>query len=676
MMRHPFPLLLRRGTLRPHESLPSFILRLGQINFYEPITMMNGLCLQDTPQDRLDWPMQAKTYEHLIQLSWMDIYALHGASGHAFAKILTPLDREILFLQLPLGGSLPILPRALACEHLRSAAAVQFCPLCLKEAPYHRITWMPVAVAACHFHKCLLLDRCPKCQGQVSVRALVENHRCRRCGADLAQAPAPRLAHDELGLTSQRFIRWWLGLASQPHDRARYGPVLQLNPRVLFFLFKGLVDSITSLGTNWDYMHSPSTHPHLPSFQQVRGKPTPSQSYRLYATAFKALIDWPQNFLDFLRAYTGGVDRKAPTGVWEDLGKLYSKWLDDRWKCSDLRFVQRVFAHHLVRTYVPAPEKPIPSEDPPTLHASVSAFISSTRAARLLEVSRYSVKRLISAGFLVKYTHLYGEPRHYGFVRQDEVLTLRLAWERGVPLTQAAHWLGLTRGVVVDLVRVGLLTATPSSIKLESEMWLFDKLDLDRCYCALITRAQGLGRKYSILAEAARVLAVLELKVADILALIANGSLACWKLKEAPALAALSFDVPDIENLLMQRGSGEEILSAEQAAQRLGTSSITLVNWIESNLLAARVYYAFEVYLDAAEVERFRANYMFLEEAASLLGIPPIDLELWHQEWGLEAVRGRDANGRRLLLYLREDVKKLSAELDTVLELESSHHSH
>jgi len=228
----------------------------------------------------------------------------------------------------------------------------------------------------------------------------------------------------------------------------------------------------------------------------------------------------------------------------------------------------------------------------------------------------------------------------------------------------------------VDLVRVGLLTATPSSIKLESEMWLFDKLDLDRCYCALITRAQGLGRKYSILAEAARVLAVLELKVADILALIANGSLAYWKLKEAPALAALSFDVPDIENLLMQRGSGEEILSAEQAAQRLGTSSITLVNWIESNLLAARVYYAFEVYLDAAEVERFRANYMFLEEAASLLGIPPIDLELWHQEWGLEAVRGRDANGRRLLLYLREDVKKLSAELDTVLELESSHHSH
>lgn len=665
-MRHPFPLLLRRGKLRSRESLPSFVLRLGQVNFYEPVTLMHGLCLQSTPRDRLDWPAQGETYERLFQLSWTDIYALHGATGHTFAAILTPLDRELLFLQLPDGGALPMLPRELASKQLRSAAATQFCPLCLKEASYHRITWMPVAVAACHRHKRLLLDRCPHCQGQVPVRALVEDHRCRRCGADLAQAPAPRIADDVLGLTSQRFIRWWLALAPKPHDRARYGPLLQLNPRLLFFLLEGLVDSIRLLGSEWSYMHSPSARPPLQPFLRGGRKPTPSQSYRLHATAFKALVDWPQGFFDFLQAYTVRADVKAPGGVWEDLGRLYSKWLNGRWKHSDLRFVQHAFAHHLVRTYVPAPEKLYTSGT----HAPTVAFISPTRAARLLEVSRSSIQRLIGADLLIKYTYLYGEPRRYGFVRRDEVLTLRLAWEGGVPLAQAAQWLGLTRKIVLDLTRVGLLIADPSSTTLAREAWLFDKQDLDRCYCALITRAQGPGRKYSSLAETARALAGRGLKVADILKLIAQGSLPCWKLRKAPALATLSFDIPDVERLLLQPGLDQEIISGEQAAQRLGISSSALVNWVKAKCLTARASYASEVYLDAQEVERFRANHMFSEDAASLLGLHPLDLELWHHEWGLEALKGMGPNGRLRFLFRREDVEKLSVELDGSDELE------
>jgi transcriptional regulator with XRE-family HTH domain len=126
----------------------------------------------------------------------------------------------------------------------------------------------------------------------------------------------------------------------------------------------------------------------------------------------------------------------------------------------------------------------------------------------------------------------------------------------------------------------------------------------------------------------------------------------------------------------MQPGSGLEILSAEQGAQRLGVSAGTLIRWARSNLLAARLYYAFDVYLDAEEVERFRADYMFSEDAAPLLGLQPLDLELWYQDWGLEVTRGMGTNGRPVFLFRREDVERLSVELDAEGEREEIHHSH
>lgn len=70
---------------------------------------------------------------------------------------------------------MPVLAPEIAREQLRPELAAQFCPLCLKEAHYHRVLWLPVAVSACITHKRFLVDCCPACQAKLSIQAIVED---------------------------------------------------------------------------------------------------------------------------------------------------------------------------------------------------------------------------------------------------------------------------------------------------------------------------------------------------------------------------------------------------------------------------------------------------------------------------------------------------------------------
>jgi DNA-binding transcriptional MerR regulator len=662
-MGRRFPLLLRSGRLLSRESLPSFAVRLAQLNFYDPVTIMHRLCLEGVKKDRLDWPSRGETYDRLFELSWVDVYALHDATGHCFARALTPPGVEIASLQIPNGGKLSVLPQEIARKHLRPSSAAQFCPVCLKKALYHRVTWMPVAAAVCITHKRLLVDRCPGCQAKVPVRAIVEDGRCRRCGTDLTKARSPRIANDSLGLDSQRFIRWWLGISRRPVNPARYGPLTQLNPRLLLFLVEGLVDSIRLLGSDWSYMHQPATGAPREPFERISGKPTPDQSYRLYATAFKALVDWPQGFHEFLQAYTSRDGKSSRSGVLEDMGRLYSKWIDDRWKVPAFSFVQGACTRHLVDTYVASSSTP---RQPSCLGISGSpqapTFVGPVRAARLLEVSVRTIKRLVDAGFLVKYAIEHGEPHRYGFVRRDEVLILRLAWRKGISLEEAAKWLGLTRSVVVDLVRVGLLTAECDPNVDGSSQWMFSKQDLDRCYCEVTARARSPGRGYSSLPEAARALSACGLRVADILKLVVDGQLECWSHTQSPALAKLTFTISDVATLLKRPWQGVRLLDGEEAAHRLGVESWTLSRWVGKGLLSPTVRYAYEAYFDPEEIDRFLADHIPSKEAAEMLGLGVKEMEMWHWHWGLRAAKGTGMDKRDVYFFPREDVERLRSE--------------
>jgi hypothetical protein len=652
-VRRRFPRLLRRCKLLPRESLPSLLVRLAQLNYYEPVTILRRLVLAGAERDRLDWPAQAQIYERLFELVWLDPHRLHEATGHYFAETLTPPGRQVDGLSCSLGGHMPALAPEIAREQLRPELAAQFCPLCLKEAQYHRLSWLPVAISACITHKRLLVDCCPACQAKLSIRAIVEDCRCRRCGAELQTATSARLNNDDFGLLAQRFIHGWLKVGRFP-SKSSHTEWLRHYPRPLFCLVDGLVDGMKAIGSDWwGYLHQPVTRSPLTSFGPIRGRLTPEQSYRLYATAFKILLDWPQGFHEFLQAYTRR-DGQLKRGIAEDLGRLGARWFNDRWQHPDFSFVHDALAQYLVDVYVTTP-----STAPPNDQATLT-FVSPIRAARLLEVSVSTIKRLVKAGFLVGYKVEYGQPRQYGSVRRDELLTLRLAWRNPLSLEDATKWLGLTKSIVVDLIRVGLLTAESYPEQVDDRPWLFSKQSLDECYRA-VTRGVIRGGGYSRLAEAARTLSVVGLKVADILKLVAQGKLHCWAPSEAPALAKLSFDRSEIEAVLENPDYGKGLLSSEHAAYRLGVEWPTFFRWARTGLFSSVVTYAYDAYFDPDDIDAFLADHITSQEAAKMLEADVAELEGWYFEWGLEAVKGVDLNGQTLCLFRRKDVKRVKA---------------
>jgi len=237
---------------------------------------------------------------------------------------------------------------------------------------------------------------------------------------------------------------------------------------------------------------------------------------------------------------------------------------------------------------------------------------------------------------------------------------LRLIWRNPIPLEDAAKWLGLTKSIVVDLVRVGVLTAEGNPDHTGDSPWLFRKQNLDKCYSE-ITRGVRSDAGPTSLTEAARTLSVVGLKVADILKFVAQGKVRGWAPTKAPALAKLSFDYSQIDALLEKPGRSKGLLHSEFAARRLGVEHDAFFRWVIAGLFSPVVEYAYEAYFDPDDIDRFLADHITSQEAAEMLKADVVELEGWYFEWGLEAVKELGIDGRTLCLFRREEVERVMA---------------
>ncbi len=146
--------LLKRKPLLPDESLVSLLTRLTQLNFYPSPNLIIELILDEINEpklhnDRLDFPVRPETYIKLSSLTLLDSIALYNATAHHFAQVLTSPPDSVKSLELPGGSIVPYLPPLDMLNHIRPMCAGQYCPVCLKEKAYHRLTWIPTAVSAC-----------------------------------------------------------------------------------------------------------------------------------------------------------------------------------------------------------------------------------------------------------------------------------------------------------------------------------------------------------------------------------------------------------------------------------------------------------------------------------------------------------------------------------------------
>jgi hypothetical protein len=239
--------------------------------------------------------MKAATYERLAIFTGIPASDLHAATIHHYAIPLT-LPHDTVRLRWMSEGNLLRLMNGYSRD-FRVSARSQFCPACLKEAACHRLIWTPIAIAACLRHQCLLVNRCPQCEKAVSIETIIKAH-CQTCGTHLSETSSPALGQDAFGLFSQQML--WAWLEQLPPPRGAWAKSMPEAPCSVLY---GLVRRL-----NYTLLHCLDHQALVPSLRekavQRSVEEIPWVQYELNRLAFRAILEWPESFLELMTRMT------------------------------------------------------------------------------------------------------------------------------------------------------------------------------------------------------------------------------------------------------------------------------------------------------------------------------------------------------------------------------------
>jgi ribosome-binding protein aMBF1 (putative translation factor) len=102
------------------------------------------------------------------------------------------------------------------------SSALRYCPRCLAEGLYYRLTWRFVAVKACLRHRCLLLSSCGHCRQPLPLFPIdLKIGVCPSCEGQLQVCQAPAIADEESNELAQVLSDLEFLLSPQPADMRR-----------------------------------------------------------------------------------------------------------------------------------------------------------------------------------------------------------------------------------------------------------------------------------------------------------------------------------------------------------------------------------------------------------------------------------------------------------------------
>jgi len=631
--------LLRRRRLQTNESLFSLLIRLSRANYYDPLTILSdqiqsAIRGESQVKDRLACPYQPSTYEYLTAITRLEVSKLYTATPHSFAQVITPPDSMINCIKLPDGASVPLLSTGIASKQFRPTQAAQFCPICLTSLPYHRLIWTPIAVSACLEHKCLLLAYCHSCGNKVSVGDIIAAQ-CSTCESSLIEAEARSLDGDEFGLFSQHLIQSWLASNLTPQDTAALLP--EQSPRVLYRIVDGLRQAIMALGDPmWPYLHKVDGMPLKLTLRQEKQTLTPYESYCLYATACKGLVDWPLGFYEFLRAYKTQRKGDQPIhgGPKVDLGNIYTQWLQDYWQRPAFAFVQEAFEKYFANNYwLSSPVIRTTVYQSNTCAEREFAHINIAEAARIMGITPRWIELLIGAGRLSSY--MTTDADRLKFVNKTEVLELRNQWSEYITRSEAAVWLGVTEKMITNMVNVDLLQAEfhPAD---GFPRWLFSKSEIvklleniSKHVRSLSTQEEAEWRLIS-LTEASRLVFVVGLDAVCILQRVVEGKLCVYRAKDNKLpLGSLLFARANLQQYIEDMKAENGWISREEVRRLLGVKDGTLTRWVKVGLLSPVATCGHVQYFGKPTINQFIADHITSEEVAQMLSIGKLAVQKW-----------------------------------------------
>jgi TniQ/Helix-turn-helix domain len=668
MITQPF---LYHPPLLPGESLPSLIARLAKNNDYEPRGLLSSIIRESGKfkrSTRLGCPSLASHFRWIGTLTNKTPYELYKATAHRFTSVLTPPENEIEYFELAESLSLPLLSRGVALKQVRPEYACQFCPQCLKAAAYHRLIWLPIASTACLEHKSILVDSCPKCGTRVKIQDIIETS-CSRCKTNFTEAQTVSVKDDDFGLFTQNVIQSWLLKGISPASTTYL--LAQQMPRCLFRVIDGLRSSIMPINQDWALMHHVSNQQYSlmlqTAYKQIL---TTYQSYCLYATACKGIIDWPSGFHLFLAEYqkrdkkSNYNNGKAYNGLSNELGNLYNRWINKYWKLSALHFVQEAFNQYLVdnQTSFVSATRLTRYRHTQEL-GDILHYISLNEAAKLLDTSNSKLKLMIKSGRLTTYS----EKGRSSIIllKREDVLGLHDKWCQALTLEEVMDWLGLSNVVVIQLVQIGLLVAQQSS--LNGFHWMFSREDVIEC----MERVTGRAHNYSIVENSdkenmltlAKATRLFKKKLGSgttalTLQQVALGRLPAYFVQDSkPQLGTLLFTRIDIAAYIETVKAEKGWIEQNEVASILGIYKRSVIDWVKAGWISPVVKVGAQTYyFNRKAVENLKSNLVLSEEASTILGVKKWVVYDLVQQGRLKALRGPAVDGSAYYVFSRDSL--------------------
>lgn len=652
-MKPPILPFLNRSFLYPGESLSSLLMRLRKSNYYETKEAITGICRPYLPQpDKLPFPRHWSTFDVLSQLTQLSAEELYSASIHQFANVLTPPNSEMAYC-----GDKVKLDGVLVNDYLWTDSDVQYCPLCLVEGAYHRLVWTPIITAVCLKHHCLLVRKCYCCKANIGLEEII-NAQCSTCDFALVDTPPVTVTQDKVGLLTQQILQSWLNPIETrlPDCQLPTAP-----PAVLFRVLTGFRKTIERI-ENTSELYTPLCEVTYP-LQAVKARLQPAQVYVSYATAMTALMDWPNGFYNLLDTLRNNLPSDSYGQVQQELGQLYTVWLERNWRPEVFQFVQTAFDEYITDRYMLSPSILHLRRFKENPHlAQRMSYMTEAEAARILDVAPETIQKLAEQGKLLRYQDVEKDPfpQHFNLIRRADVMNLYSRWSGSDSLNKTAVALGLTPKVVLGLVKLGLLEAVRGPHVDKSQEWRIHR-------ASVLKLSEAVQRKcidqndaqFLNLTQSAQSLSLYQYTIAKIIQTVLDGKLlAYWR----GVLGKLEVNRDSIlETGNLERAESEKI-SRQQLADQLGVKPHIITTWAKREVIRSGgiTGEGEAMYFPSATVEDFAEKFVFADKAAEILGVNQLVVQKWARNGRLNPVSGPGKDELHQYLFRKQEVESLS----------------
>ncbi len=657
--------LLRRTQLNTDESLESFLIRLASQNWYPSIRTIKQLYREKLTalnlSDNICVPRKLETYQILSALTKQSEYELFDATYHFFEPTFSTSGIED-FIEMPNKEHRKIIHRnTISIQRIRRSSTSAYCPQCLREATYHRKTWLPITVTACLTHQCLLWECCMVCGNNLLIGDIALSN-CHNCHANLKDAQPIVISDDSLGLFAQEVVQAMLGLVPYPSDMKGFPD----QPRsILYRVFEGLSSCVQNRKSIFDnYMQI------LPNIDcsdsdsncQLR------ERHRIYLAAIKGLVDWPQGLFEFLKIYSRREETQLYSSMHDGFGRFFGYWLQAQWSGIEFAFIQEAFKQFILESdavFLNANKTDYFIKK--DLLLSGTEYIPITRAAHELHVRFETLQRLIEIGYLNCVTLKNYDSDWYKVLRTSEVYKAREIWLTGFTLQSASLFLGLSEEATVGLVHVGLLEAERGPTADGSQHWLFTPTALEGCTSNVTKWVRQVNNnsftRFVDLTTAAKMVSVIGLNGVKLLREVRDRRIfAYWVPGSSLTLAAMHFKQSDLEDYVQVIKNQNRWCRLEDIAKRMGVKEKVARRWLGNGLLIPKIVMGSVRYFDIDAVDKFASEHIFAEVASELLQVGALTVQKWARQGRLEPVSGPDIDGCHRYLFRRIDIECLMPE--------------